>query len=193
MRYLPVIALLSLLACGCGCYGPSEIIDRGQIPDTILSQVPYQDGHSYPFTHSGGKVINFAAQRTSHDEFLDCERCCEFAYRYQVNETILTPDYPVFKLRIQMNSMDSAYYGHMIWVGNSAFYLYAGNPDSYHFDYADSLQFNGTWYPEVYSLTNTDLSWMIQDSIRPDSLYYNFSSGIIKIVMTNGEYYQKNE
>jgi len=193
LRYLLVIALLPLLVCSCGCDEPT-IIDMGLIPDSILSQVPYQDGQIYPFTHSGGKVISFTAQRTSRDEYLYCDRCCDdYSYRYQVNETVLTPDYPVFPFRIQLNSLDSACYAHMISIGNCSFHLLARNPDAYHFDYADSLQFNGKWYPGVYSLKNTDSYWMIQDSIRPDSLYYNFRSGIIKIVMTNGEYYQKNE
>ncbi len=193
LQYLPVVTLLSLLAYGCGCYGPTEIIDLGRIPDSILSQVAYQDGQIYSFTHSGGKVINFMAQRTSHDEFMECERCCDFAYKYQVNETILTPDYPVSKMSIQLSSQDSTYYSHLIGIGRSGFYLTPGIPDLYPSDYADSLLINGTWHTGVYSLKNTDSYWVSQDSIRPDSLYYNFSSGIIRIVMTNGEYYQKNE
>lgn len=193
IRYLPVIAILPLLVCSCGCDEPT-IIDMGLIPDSILSEVPYEDGLIYPFTHSGGKVISFTAQRTSRDEYLYCDRCCDdYSYRYQVNETVLTPDYPVFQLRIQLNSMDSSYYGHSIWIGRHGFYVSVRNMENFPVDYADSLQFNGKWYPGVYSLKNTDSYWMIQDSIRPDSLYYNFRSGIIKIVMTNGEYYQKNE
>jgi hypothetical protein len=193
LQYLPVVTLLSLLAYGCGCYGPTEIIDLGRIPDSILSQVPYQDGQICSFTHSAGKVINFTAQRTSHDEFMECERCCDFAYKYQVNETILTPDYPVSKISIQLNSQDSTHYSHIIGIGRSGFYLTPGIPDLYPSDYADSLLLNGTWYTEVFSLKNSDSYWMIQDSIRPDSLYYSFHSGIIKLVMTNGEYYLKND
>lgn len=192
MRFFLLFLGLLLALAGCRCDEPL-MIDLGPIPDSILNQVSYQNGKAYPFRHSGGMVIDFASQRTSHDEYTWCDHCCKYLYKYQLNETILHPDYPVFDFRVVLSSEDTLNYSHVIWIGHSLFYLpgYTNPPVDY--GYSDSIQLNEKWFYGVYSMKNSNEPISEKGSIYPDSLYYNFQSGILKIVMTNGEFYQKYE
>jgi len=187
-----VIGLFFGLMYGCGCDAP-EIIDLGRLPDSILAQVPYRDGQEYKFSNSRGKLFNFTAQRESHDEYLECEKCCKIAYKYQVNQTIMTPDYELFDLTIQLSSIDSADYSHFIWVGAYLFYLPKNDYTDAGIEYSDSVQLNNEWFYGVYRIDYPDDPIYISDSIYPSRLYYNFTSGIIHITLNNGEYYQKYE
>jgi hypothetical protein len=192
LQHLLSFAILASLVYGCGCDAP-EIIDLGRLPDSVLTQVPYQDGQTYKFRNSRGQIFNFTATRTSHDEYLECEKCCKIGYKYQVNQTILTPEYPLFDLTIQLSSIDSADYGHFIWVGAYLFYLPKNDLGDTDIEYSDSLQLNNHWFHGVYQMKYPDDPIYISDSVYPSRLYYNFNSGIIQITLNNGEYYQKNE
>jgi hypothetical protein len=191
--YLVIIIGLFLgLMYGCGCDDP-EIVDLGRLPDSVLTQVPYQDGQTYKFKNSRGQVFNFTATRASHDEYLECEKCCKIAYKFQVNQTILTPEYPLFDLTIQLSSRDPSDYCHDIWVGDYLFKLPKEDLTDTGVEYSDSVQLNKKWFYGVYQMKYPDDPIFISDSIYPGKIYYSFNSGIIQITLNNGEYYQKNE
>jgi hypothetical protein len=165
----------------------------GPIQDSILARVPYQDGQVFQFRHSAGKVITYAAHRASHEEYFDCERCCKYLYKYQSNTTVLVPDYPVFKLTFWISNLDSSRSDLSVWMGNSAFYPSAAHGDFLNADRHDSLLINDRWHREVFRIPNSNDSWFNRDSIYADTLYFNYVSGILKIVMSNGEYFQIHE
>lgn len=191
-HHLILFTILASLLYGCGCDAP-DIVDLGRLPDSVLTQVPYQNGQTYTFRNSRGQLFNFSATRASHDEYLECDQCCKIAYKFQVNETIMTPEYPLFDLTVQLSSLDSTDYGHYIWVGAYLFYLPKKDYSEAGIQYVDSIQLNSRWFYDVYQITYPDDPIYVSDSIYPSRLYYNFSSGIIQIKLNNGEYYQKNE
>jgi len=187
-----IVLVVTVLLVSCRCDEPI-LIDLGPIPEKFLKQVPYEHGKTYQFKHSAGLIINFEASRETRDEYSGCERCCDFDYKYQVNETQLNPDYPVFAFHIQLNGMDTVHCQPSFRIGQSFFYppWDSGAPSD--LQPLDSVRLTGRWYYDVYALKNISDSWFSRDSITADSLYYNFSSGVLRVVMTNGEYYQKHE
>ncbi len=192
MKRALIFLLLTLALASCRCDDPI-LIDNGPIPDSILARVPYQDGQVYQFRHSAGKVISFAAHRASHEEYIDCERCCKYLYKYQGNTTVLVPDYPVFDLTFRISNPDSLRYDFYVWMGNSAFYPPVIPGDSVSAVRYDSLLIHDRWHRDVFRIPNANDYWFNRDSIYADTLYYNFESGILKIVMSNGEYFQIHE
>jgi len=188
-----LLLLLSTLALGsCRCDDPI-LIDMGPIPDSILALVPYQDGQVYQFRHSAGKVITYAAHRALHEEYFDCERCCKFLYKYQVNQTALVPDYPVFTLNVQLSNPDSSRLEFSAWMGQRGFNLSMNQDDGNPVDRIDSAWIGEQWHKDVLRIRNSNYFGFSRDSIYADTLYYNYQSGILKIVMSNGEYFQIHE
>lgn len=193
MRKTLILLILSQLLVNCKCDDPI-LIDLGPIPGRILSQVPYENGQTYRFKHSGGLVIDFLTSRVSHEEYLWCSRCCDkFSYKYQVNETTLHPDYPVFDFHIQLSGFDTVNYHPCASIGRSIFILPVLNSSSIENGQADSILMGGKWYYGVHAVKNSNEPMFNRDSIYADSLFYNSGSGIIRVVMTNGEYYQRHE
>ncbi len=192
MRKFLIIIIFCQFLTGCHC-DDAVVIDMGPIPERILSQVPYENGKHYLFQHSGGLIIDFVAERLSRNENSWCERCCQFLYKYQVNETILHPDYPIFDFNILINGQDTLHSSPLVWIGRSMFYLPGNNPPMSDIEYSDSIKLNKKWYYGIYALKNSSDPMFNRDSIYSDSLYYNNKSGIIRIVMTNGESYQVYE
>jgi hypothetical protein len=187
-RLSSVIGLFLLLLASCRCPDPI-LVDLGSIPDSILARVPYQSGMTYSFKHSGGQVIDFTASRDSKYEQTWCEEwCCDYVYKYQVNTTTLHPDYPVFDLNLQVSNQNIEYPSIFAWFGHSSFYLPL-NPDQFHeAGFSDSLLMGGRWFYRVFSTKMMEGGFPM-GSIYADSLYYNLTEGIIRIIMSNGEFY----
>lgn len=186
-RLSSVVGLLLLLA-SCHCPDPI-LIDLGPVPDSLLATISYQDGITYQFRHSGGLVIDFAASRGSRGEQTWCEEwCCDYVYKYQVNTTLLHSNYPVFDLKLAVSNQNISYPFIDIVIGSSSFYLPL-NPDEYpEAGFADSLLIDNHLHYNVFRIRMTN-SGFPQGSIYADSLYYNFTDGIIRIIMSNGELY----
>ena len=186
----PFVGLLLIVAlASCRCEDP-EVIDLGPVPDTIMMSVPYRDGGVYSFRHSAGQVIHFNASRESREERTWCEwRCCEYVYKYQVITTSLRPDFPVFDLGMVLSSHNNDYPVLHLWVGRSAYYLPMYSADLGGVLYSDSLLVGDRWYREVYKLPRESMGFS-EGPVYPDTLVYNFSEGILRIMMSNDEYYE---
>jgi len=193
-RSWPLLLLLALVATpACWRCDPPAVIDNGKIPDSILQLVPYQNGVTYLYRHSGGQDIRFTASRQSHEEWLRCERCCTYEYKFEVNSTILTPDYPVFAFRIDLANPDSVFFDMSACAGYYCFSIPSNDYQLQYSERADSIVLNDTVYRNVFKLKSYYGSYYDRDILFADSMYYSYADGIIRLIMSNGETFTRYE
>ena len=172
-----------------GCWPCNTImIENGALPDSALKYVPYVNGETYKFKHSNGLEINYKTTRETHEEWTGCAECCEYEYHYEVNSTILIPDYPIFNFQFQIDNQDTLNYHCYASVGKYGFHIPTNNEfDIDYYEKVDSVKINSVYYYQVFKIKSHYENYYSQDSIYVDSLYYNYLNGIIKIVMSNEE------
>ena len=165
------------------------IIDLGDVPDDGLAFVPYQPGNTINLEHSEGLTITYSIQRESREEQTWCEWCCESVYRYEELTTKLTPNYPTPGIEITMNNSDSTFIQCSVYT-DGGYFMIPTHEEIHSYDQkVDSIQIGLETYFDVF-LLGTD-SWnKSEGEIYTDSLYYNYEFGIIKLIKSNGEYYQ---
>ncbi|MCP4311751.1 MAG: hypothetical protein GY790_10845 [Bacteroidetes bacterium] len=107
----------------------------------------------------------------------------------------MVPDYPIFEMRLSITKDDTLHYSARAWIGMSSFIIPVWEGWISDFVYFDSISLNGRRFFEVYRIKKHDNYYNNNepDGIYPDSLWYNTSQGILKVLMSNGEYYQINE
>lgn len=183
-----LIGFIQLVLTGCPPTCDYMLIDYGTLSEEAITCSPYMDGHSYSFIHSGGHKISFLASRTREIQSEYYDECTEL--RSESDLSVLSPDYPIFSCNVGIRKTDSTRYQALIWVGESSFWL----PFTIQIDightYFDSLQFGQRWYQEVYKIGNNWREELPEQQILADSIYYNASFGILKILMSNGEFYE---
>lgn len=185
MKTIYLLCLVLLLPSCC----PHGIIENrlGALPDSALSFSPYQDGSKLKLKHSAGKVVTYSIFReTTEEYFSPTESCVETIY--ELNTTRLIPDYPVFDLRIDISNLDTIQYYCNAYIGYDSFEIPTFDNDYY--EKADSISIDSTVYYDVYLLSSIGINHNSPGSIYADSLYYNFENGILKIIMSNEEFYQ---
>lgn len=184
----PIILLLVFLA-GCDPCEP-ETFDMGKLPEQALLFVPYQNGEEVRLRHSAGHTISFQVTRetTQKTEYL-CGRCCDIIM-YEENVTVLSPDYPVFSLSIAISNFDSAYYSCGLWMTGASFAIPTKEFQYAYFNLVDSLVIGDDIYHDVFLLDYEPGYYSKENPVRVDSLYYNYRHGILKIIMSNNEFYQ---
>ncbi len=185
------VVLVLFLSFGCNRCDPPQIINNGSIDETFLAMLPYKAGDTLKLIHSGGQIINFEIEENTHTEQTYQEEYCnEYLYEYQVVENIFTSDFPIFGLKTYMSNMDtiSAWFG--ISVGQYGFTIPTNDFERENFPPKDSVLIEKFWYKDVYAIkTYVDTYFSDDHSIRPDSLFYNYTFGILQIKMTNHETY----
>jgi hypothetical protein len=185
------IFLLFVVVLLYGC-PPCETItlDNGPLPDSLLAKVPYQDGNTYSFQHSNGQVINYTAQRATEKELMHCDHCCDYNYNYEINTTKLTPDYPVFNISLRLSNSDTIHHEFSCNIGKYFLNIPLTRSQYYvNFDFADSLQIGNTFYKEVFKIKPYN-HYLYDEPVKVDSLFYNYTDGILLIKMSNEEYYR---
>lgn len=201
-KYFAFILLLAVLLLWTGCRPCAyQTIDLGPLPEEILAKVPYQNGRVYSFKHSAGHTVNFSTVRASRQEktHLDdfgfyCNKEARI-YVYEVNTTSLKPDYPIFNIRLDLCNETDSFYRFSAQIGSASFIIPVQAADTAYWPVtvADSLQIGNKHYKEVFKLKNLNDNWYHSDSIRVDSVFYNYDQGILLIKMTNREYYAIQE
>lgn len=184
MKYLAIL-IFSLALAGC-C--DTIVINNGPLPETALLLVPYQDGETYSLKHSNGLIINFATSRETRDEW-DFERPCT-EVRYQLNSSRLTPDYPIFNLSFSISNSRAPHIDCYASIGNGWFYIPSDDTQTGEFELADSLIIGNHTFYNIFILANYNVPYFGHQGIYPDTLYYNYEFGILKIVMSNNESYE---
>lgn len=182
-----MLLMISLIACP-----PCNpiIVDNGQIPEQALSTIPYQDGDTCVFKHSNGLEINFFVTRQTTTESSYWEHCEEYTYQYQINSAKLLPDYPVFEFNLAISNLDTTNLNFYASIGKFGFMVPVSEEQYMYAAIVDSVFIASDWYYDVFRLKSDYYNYNFSDSIYADSLYYNYEFGILKILMSNGEYYE---
>lgn len=188
MRAYFISILLAFLLYGCPPCDP-VVLDNGPLPDSILALVPYSNGNIYRLRHSNGQLINYTSQRFSNKEIMECHPCCDYTFSYETNITRLTPDYPVFNISITLSNADTIQYEFTCFIGTYFLNIPVGRSQTgefYHF--SDSVLIGETYYYDVFRIKPSN-NYLWNDYIKVDSVYYNSTSGILLIKMSNEEYF----
>jgi hypothetical protein len=183
-----VLAMMS----GCRPCEP-QMFDMGEIPQEVLDRLPYKNCENMELVHSAGRVIQFSITHTvENKEDIICFDCCN-TYLYEEARTIFHADHPVFDCSMRLNNMDTIMYFLNISIGRSFYEVPVSDSTWTYYDRVDSMRIGGRFYHKVYRLADqyhfgTDDAQ--EGVIAVDSLFFNFAEGILKITMTNDEYYQ---
>jgi len=173
-----------------GCPPDCEQIeyDFGTLPAEALELVPYEDGATYSLRHSAGHEILFYCQRERSIENEYWDHCVSVIYEEDI--TTLSPDYPIFDMAILMRKNDSIHSSVIAHIGQSNFALPHMNDYGVEYAHFDSLKLDGNWYRDVYAIKSNTSYFSNDSGIFPDSLWYNTTKGILKVGMSNDEFYR---
>jgi len=184
--------LLVFLIFMLGCR-PCEVttIELANIPDTILAKVPYKNGESIIMEHSQGKNIEFIVNRKNTKQQTYCEHCCKYNYIYEIDETNLTPNYPIFSISFSISGLDTVNYNISSYLGNSSVNIpayYNKTNNYYNTKLEDSILIKDKKYYQIFKIKSS-VNDFYKDLLFVDSIYYNHKFGLLKIIMSNEETY----
>lgn len=179
------LLLITLMqACPPGPCEPDSV-EYKPLPDSVRSILPYTDGNQYQMRHSAGKVIQHVCSVQLEKNYFECNE-------FEILNFKLTPNYPISPIEISISRWDEKSYNLHFWFSNSHFdyYLAAEYPVEKVCLYLDDEQF-----VDVIGLknNNNNTGYGIQRELFADSLYFNQTHGILKIVMSNGETFIRDE
>jgi hypothetical protein len=177
---------------GCDRCKNYAALDNGILDTGILELVPYSDGQSVKFVHSEGQVINFDVSRDTRDDVIYMDMSC-YSIKYQVNTTIMEPDYPAFSFQFDVSNIDSTY---TIIDGYVGMYWWSIPSDTTIQAVRDALNeemINGRVYDKVFKVKTYQWTGHIEELIYADSAWYSYDSGVVKVIMSNGENYTIDE
>lgn len=183
-----MIAVMGLVLTGCPPHCDYVEYDFGMLTQEALDLVPYDDGKTYSLSHSEGHKITFFCQRQSSIERSYMDPCGSMVY--EQNLCILNPDYPIFDLSITIRKWDTLNYSVQAYIGQSSFLLPLNHDYGMEYSYFDSLRLDENWYRDVYAIKRNTNSYNEPSGIYPDSLWYNTAKGVLKVGMSNYEFYQ---
>jgi hypothetical protein len=184
-----IYIITCLILSGCfPCH--TTTVENGPLPNSALELVPYQKGNTYKLKHSNGLVISFETTRETQEEYTYCTECCKYIYHFEINTTKLSPDYPIFNCDFGISNRDTTHLDCYASIGKSVFYIPTENTENNYYEKVDSLILNSIVYYNVFKLKTDYDSYYNQDSIYADSLFYNYEHGILKVLMSNEEYYE---
>lgn len=187
MKIFMLVILISMFACR-PCETP-EIIENPPIHDSILSKVPYANAQIIKLKHSNGHVINFIVNLDSSTYISECERynCCDYLFRYTNYRINLVPDYPIFSIDFSMSNLDYQSKFISVFIANSTFYFSYDFNLNYGCQIIDSIYLNNRFYYDVMMVPHSG----VYDNSHtfPDTLLYNYEYGILKIKISNNEFF----
>ncbi len=179
-----ISTLFMLYACPPPC--EPQRISVLPIPDSVSMLIPYKNGDTVNFQHSGGLVVPFVCQRDSSAEYAYSDWCSP-GQEYRLDETLLVPDYPISSVVVQLTKYDEQNLLFSISVANSSTALNVQHELSFNLD---SLKVNQKWFYCVMALNLSSSEHPnYPDLLRFDSVYYTPQDGIIRLTMSNEEYY----
>ncbi len=177
-----IIASVGLGLCSGRC--DETPITRTTIPADAFDIIPYQDLSTLKLKHSGGYVISFEANKRIEEYSGGCEECCSVEY-YEIGMIKLVPDYPIFELSFVVGG-DSLWRYCNFYAGLNSFNIPVASVGS---SANDSVLIGENYYPNVFKIKSYQDAYQ-SSPIYADSLYYNYQDGILKIIMSNQEYYE---
>lgn len=184
MKKIAAIILISILFYNfseCGRCKKISTYDSGDISKETLLMVPYTNADTLTFIHSKGSLIHFTVSR-SNQKHTDSDHCATFTTAE--DRTILQPDYPLFSPQIVINQYDSSRAYVILYINRANFNISSQELK------LDSIQLQSHTYYNVWAMEGYS-EFPDSLTIKTDSVYYNTSHGILRITMTNGEWYER--
>jgi len=190
-RQIIFVLIISAIFSNCKppCKGTIDKIDNGVISTEFLNKNPYKTGDVIKLKHSEGKIISFSIERATTNEVNPlCDDCCFAEIKYQLNTTNFTPDYPIFDMKFRISNLDSLNVYMNLFIGNEQFIIPEIFPENSGQNVSlDSVLISEKYYYNVFSISNVNKE---NGTIYTKILYYNYEDGILKINMSNEEYYE---
>jgi hypothetical protein len=188
IKLLSILASLLLFMSGCDrCRNP-EIIDAGELTAEQLALVPYFDGQVIQLKHSGGLIIDYNVSRSTTTETRDYSGKCEML-KFRINKTSLIPEYPALTMNFYIANTELNYTAFEASIGKYYYYLPKNLEDFFSYGTIGDFIVNDTLYRDVFFMKTPAWSIPQQEVIYVDSLLYNFTSGVIRVIMSNSENY----
>ncbi len=189
LRLLLIIPLMFLLTA-CPRCPETILLDNGPLPDEAMQYISYRNGQSVTFRHSRNMEVIFSVLQGKYPQTTSCAECCKYNIRYETNRTELNPNYPLFNIAIEISNIDTSFFYCTANVGSSFFIIPTNGPDQPAAEKLDSVMVDSVWYYNVYKLGNSS-GYQGEEFIYADTILYNYTDGIIKIIMSNEEYYEQ--
>lgn len=181
--------LALLLLPGCRPCDP-QTFDMGALSADALAMVPYSNDEKTVFKHSNGKLIYFTVERNTYQRTEHmCAECCDIL-KFEEDITRLMPDQKVIQPELYISNADSTYIVCYIRVNQSSFQLPVHNFELEMVEMLDTMKLGTKEYYNVFCLEYQSGFYSPDTPIYIDSLYYNFDFGILKITLSNDEFYQ---
>ncbi len=187
---LLLILPVALLLTACPRCPDTILLDHGPLPEEAMQYIPYRNGQLLDFKHSNNMEVTFSVVQGKYNQTSTCDECCKYNIRYEILHTELVPNYPLFKIVLEISNIDTSFFYFTAGIGNSAFILPSGNPDYPVVEELDSVRVDSVWYYNVYKMGANGGYSPGEEIIYADTLLYNYTDGILKIIMSNGEYYE---
>lgn len=158
--------------------GTPVYYDSGVLADSVKAKIPYKNGGKVKFKHTKGHVISFSVDRFVSQQQTSCDWCCEdISYtKFQVDNTRLTPDYPLFDINLELNNLIGSNPEISIQIEYDTQIISNQFP-------VDTLLINKVEYLDIVKIP-------FHSSTAIDSAYFSKSKGLVKIIMLNKEYYE---
>jgi hypothetical protein len=188
LRYLLLLPLYLALT-GCPRCPEAIELNHGPLPDEALQYIPYRTGEIYRFKHSRDRVVEFFVRRGTYSQTTSCSECCDYVITYEVNATELTPDYPLFSIRLEISNIDTSFFWCTAQVGGCGFTIPTNGPETGPVEKFDSVMVDSVWYHDVYKIGYSWGCYPGEEVVHADTILYNYTDGILKIIMSNAEYY----
>lgn len=165
----------------------------GDIPAAVRECVPYQDGDSVIFADSKGNIYLFKVKR----EFKDHETyrqydCRANHYKYQTDSIQFNSDSYKRELSIKTSNFQSAglniINNYSIHFGKRYFNVPISEKAKNLVDQVDTFIVDAKIYTDVFVITPTTFGYSWMDSVNPDTIFYNYKYGILKIALSDSTY-----
>lgn len=179
------ILIISFLIASVGFCSPkcdeSNLIDAYTFPENMEEFIPYENQDKFMLVHNSGTEIQFEAFRNSTVETDGCDHCCDY-YTYESEELFITSVYPFYDIEVKIYAGEDNSFDYGILIGREYFRL------DENLQMIDSVKINNQYFHEVLKLKSSSFSEEYEREV--DSLYFNYSTGILKIVQQDGDTYE---
>ena len=183
---------LSMLeSCDVGCKLQQFAVYHGEIPDSVINLVPYENGEVVNFLNAEGKILTYYVVRESKQLTEQIvEECYVSSTTYAVDETNLASDSANFPIEFAItNRVEFEFYA--VKINNADFTIPATEYYYQLADVVDSMTINNVVYYDVLKETPFYFESQNADSLNADTLFYNYEFGILEIDFEDGQRFQR--
>jgi hypothetical protein len=173
-----IIASVGFCTPKCDETAPSDVYT---FPDNMEELIPYENQEKFTLVHNSGTEILFEVQRNSTVETISCDHCCDY-FTYESEDLRVFSDYPFYDIQFNINAEEEENYSYGITIGREYFSL------NERIQTVDSVRIKDQYFHDVFKMKSD--SYREEYEIEIDSLYFNYSIGILKIVQVHGDTYE---